>query len=190
MKPINSRRHPEVLGITENVQDPPPPGDCGKYFPYYTSISCWEMGGKCYCASLCDNAFGCGAMVGNWEYAYERCLEQNMTLSTIETQQEDKMIDDFFQLNHEFNDRILWTSGKYSELGSQWGWNHYGNETVAPGTPMGYTNWYPGRPKNNKDGRCLGLVFNDYGVTYENGHWDEFSCQNGYYGVFCEETQQ
>jgi hypothetical protein len=54
---------------------------------------------------------------------------------------------------------------------------------------MGYTNWYPGRPKNNKDGRCLGLVFNDYGVTYENGHWDEFSCQNGYYGVFCEETQ-
>jgi hypothetical protein len=39
-------------------------------------------------------------MVGNWEYAYERCLEQNMTLSTIETQQEDKMIDDFFQLNH------------------------------------------------------------------------------------------
>jgi hypothetical protein len=53
---------------------------------------------------------------------------------------------------------------------------------------MGYTNWYPGRPKNNKDGRCLGLVF-QYGVTYENGHWDEFSCQNGYYGVFCEETQ-
>ncbi|XP_046638420.1 collectin-12-like [Daphnia pulicaria] len=188
--PATAQTIPTTVGPTTTRA---PLGVCGKYFPYYTDYSCWELGGNCYC----------GGGKGDWEYAYERCLEQNMTLLTIETQQEDKMIDDFFQLNHEDNYSVepYWTSGKYSELGSQWEWNpdwfpvddNYGNETTTvapatppPGTPMGYTNWYPGRPNNNKDGHqhCLGLVF-FYGVTYENGHWDEFSCDS-FYHFICE----
>ncbi|XP_046638389.1 collectin-12-like isoform X3 [Daphnia pulicaria] len=183
---------PTTVGPT-TTRPPYPPGVCGKYFPYISRMTCWEWGGKCYC----------GGDRENWEGAYESCLEQNMTLLTIETPEEDKMIDDFFQLNHEYSysEDAYWTSGKYSDLGSQWEWNpdwfpvddNYGNDTTTaapatppPGTPMGYTNWYPGRPNNNKDGHqhCLGLVF-FYGVTYENGHWDEFSCDS-FYHFICE----
>nr|CAH0102119.1 unnamed protein product [Daphnia galeata] len=186
---------------------PPPSGVCGKYFPYDYYMSCWELGGKCYCTDTCkrsnsNNAY-CPYLFWDWENAYEICLGQNMTLLNIETQEEDKRIDDYFQLNHEFGYSIepYLTSGRYSVERNQWEWNpdwrpidvDYGNDTTtvppstpAPGTPIGYSNWYPGRSgSNNKDGHCLGLVFN-YGVTYVGGYWDDFLCDYGlmfYYGI-------
>ena len=85
------------------------------------------------------------------------------------------------------------TSGRYSVERNQWEWNpdwrpidvDYGNDTTtvppstpAPGTPIGYSNWYPGRSgSNNKDGHCLGLVFN-YGFTYVGGYWYDFLCDS------------
>jgi hypothetical protein len=104
----------------------PPSGVCGKYFSYDDYMTCWELGGKCYCTDTCkrsnsNNAY-CPYFVRitkpvifhsspsnysllfiqfwDWENAYEICLGQNMTLLNIETQEEDKRIDDYFQLNH------------------------------------------------------------------------------------------
>ena len=87
-----------------------------------------------------------------------------------------------------YRDYYYLTAGKYSETNQRWEWNPNWRDPVesngttttisppTPGTPMTYTNWYPGQPSNVEDGNhCLGLMFY-YGIPYEGGYWDDIDC--------------
>ena len=87
-----------------------------------------------------------------------------------------------------YRDYYYLTAGKYSETNQRWEWNPNWRDPVesngttttisppTPGTPMTYTNWYPGQQSNVEDGNhCLGLMFY-YGIPYEGGYWDDIDC--------------
>uniref|UniRef100_A0A0P5YYI5 C-type lectin ctl-mannose binding n=1 Tax=Daphnia magna TaxID=35525 RepID=A0A0P5YYI5_9CRUS len=157
--------------------------NCPSYLQDDTTIPCWSLGSKCYCFSNNDVK----DKVYNWTQADEICKAANMTLLSIETEQEDMLIYSQSETHPELADYpySYWTSGSYSQIGyKRWEW-----ATNEPFQPFEYTNWIPGQPSdnnppNNQPGNC---VFLSFYTDYASGYWFPYSCSYATYKRFiCE----
>ncbi|XP_057373762.1 C-type lectin domain family 6 member A-like [Daphnia carinata] len=147
--------------LSPSLDDSKSSEDCPPYFQGNTSVPCWFLGNKCYCFS--------SFRLPTWMRSDEFCRGGNMTLLSLETEEEDKMINSHVQSNPELNFSEFWTSGRYSQEGNnRWEW-----ASVQPFQPFNYTNWHPvyNQPDDNEPGSCALLYFLDY-----SGYWADNVC--------------
>nr|CAH0113451.1 unnamed protein product [Daphnia galeata] len=122
-------------------------GDCPSYLQGDTKAPCWTLGGKCYC-------FYTNAVGKNWLDANSYCEEEDMTLLSLETEDEDRLIYDHIKATTELNSFSYWTSGRYSLEGNKyWEWA----TGAEPFQQFTYVNWSPGQPDSNTVGYCAHL---------------------------------
>ncbi|KZS05905.1 Uncharacterized protein APZ42_030905 [Daphnia magna] len=146
---------------------------CPEFLQGNMSMPCWNLGSKCYCFSIVY-------FRPDWSRADAFCRGGNMTLLSVDSEEEDQLIFKHIRQDHpELDDGSYWTSGRFSGsiLNGQWEW-----ASTEPFQPFNYTNWYVGEPGFNKPGYCVYFYF---GYYYEYGYWWDYPCDHSY-GFICE----
>ncbi|XP_046458837.1 uncharacterized protein LOC124205435 isoform X2 [Daphnia pulex] len=136
---------------------------CPGFLQGNTAVPCWTLNGKCYCFSKTKRV--------NWLDADKFCRVGGMTLLSLESKEEDQMINNHIKSTSELSDDYYWISGKFSN--NRWEW--------ANNEPLTYTHWYTGEPSYNQAG--ISFVYINY--LFPNGIWfDEFG--SAYILFICE----
>ncbi|KAI9556535.1 hypothetical protein GHT06_016325 [Daphnia sinensis] len=92
---------------------------------------------------------------------------RNMTLLSLETEEEERLIYSHWQVTQELEDQRYWTSGKFPQKGYN---RTYEWASIEPFQPFTYVNWQSGKPSHNDFGYCVYL-------------WMDFDFESGYYWV-------
>lgn len=136
---------------------------CSSYFERDAGMTCWTLEGKCYCF-LRNNTAGL-----SWVNADAFCKSGNMTLVSLETEEEDELIYNHVKTIPEMSNAKYWSSGKYSvDQDHFWEW-----ASTEPFQPFTYTNWSPGEPDENRFGHC---VYLDFKNDFSSGYWEDLLC--------------
>ncbi|KAI9556569.1 hypothetical protein GHT06_016359 [Daphnia sinensis] len=87
---------------------------CQSYFNGNTDMLCWTLAAKCYCFST-DSISGVSRL--DWKNADLACRNEGMVLLSVESQEDDQLINRHIKTTQELAVDYYWTSGRYSQEG-------------------------------------------------------------------------
>lgn len=156
-----------TLGESETKEN------CAPYFQGNTKVPCWALENKCYCFTT--------DKMHSWAEADTFCRTGNMTLLSLETEEEERLIYSHWQVTQELADQRYWTSGKFPQKGYN---RTYEWASTEPFQPFTYVNWQSGKPSHNDFGYCV-YFWMDF--DFESGYyWVDYSCSALYIDHICE----
>ncbi|EFX83115.1 hypothetical protein DAPPUDRAFT_316109 [Daphnia pulex] len=99
----------------------------------------------------------------------------------VETEEEEKLIYNHWQVHPELKSEKYWTSGKFPQKGYN---RTYEWATIEPFQRFTYTNWQSGKPGHSDFGYCV-YFFMDF--DFESGYyWVDYLCNSFYLEYICE----
>jgi len=110
----------------------------------------------------------------NWIDAWTYCAEMRSSLATLNTKEINDFLVDQIKNNPLLHGKYYWIGGAALEVKLKYRW--------IDGTPLTYTNWYPGEPNDaGKNEDCMELMSESY-----NYQWNDGVCTNLGKGFICQ----